>query len=160
MSKYIDYFIRDVITHPCPNFSGGLIKPPLKLGHGWIIICRAFVWILPAYFGWISNIATTKRFQPTEYDWIKRDSTTEHNWFYLCRNIETTLVTIRFSHWCTKHSAKAYAIKSGKYNILNVDVRIRKSRYYVNGISTYKVHSIKMLFKKEIGEKMIASFLY
>ena len=26
-----------VITHPCPNFNGGLAKPPLKLGHGWVI---------------------------------------------------------------------------------------------------------------------------
>ena len=24
-------------THPCPNFRGCLVKPPLKLGHGWII---------------------------------------------------------------------------------------------------------------------------
>ena len=27
----------DAITHPCPNFDGGLAKPPLKLGHGWVI---------------------------------------------------------------------------------------------------------------------------
>ena len=24
------------IIHPCPNFNGGLVKPPLKLGHGWV----------------------------------------------------------------------------------------------------------------------------
>ena len=27
----------DVITHPCINFNGSLAKPPLKLGHGWVI---------------------------------------------------------------------------------------------------------------------------
>ena len=27
-----------VITQPCHIFSGGLAKPPLKLGHGWVII--------------------------------------------------------------------------------------------------------------------------
>ena len=27
----------DIITHPCPYFNGGLIKPPLKLAHGWVI---------------------------------------------------------------------------------------------------------------------------
>ena len=31
-SNYFHGFIWDVITHPCPNFNGGLIKPPLKLG--------------------------------------------------------------------------------------------------------------------------------
>ena len=38
---WIDDFILmkllDVITHPRPNFNGGLFKPPWKLGHGWII---------------------------------------------------------------------------------------------------------------------------
>ena len=27
----------DAITHPCPNFNGGLFKPPLKLAHGLVI---------------------------------------------------------------------------------------------------------------------------
>ena len=36
----------DIITHPCPNFSGGLAKPPLKLGHGWVIKFRSFIWML------------------------------------------------------------------------------------------------------------------
>ena len=26
-----------VTIYPCPNFSGGLNKPPLNLGHGWVI---------------------------------------------------------------------------------------------------------------------------
>ena len=25
----------DVIAHPCPNFNGGLVKPPLMLWYGW-----------------------------------------------------------------------------------------------------------------------------
>ena len=32
----------DIITHPRPNFNGGLVKPPLKLGHGWVITSRSF----------------------------------------------------------------------------------------------------------------------
>ena len=26
-----------VFTNPCPNYNGGLTKPPLKLGHGLVI---------------------------------------------------------------------------------------------------------------------------
>ena len=37
ISNYIHVKQWDVITHPCPNFNGGLIKPLLKLGHGWVI---------------------------------------------------------------------------------------------------------------------------
>ena len=33
----------DMITHPCPNFSGGLNKPPSKLGHGWVITFHIFI---------------------------------------------------------------------------------------------------------------------
>ena len=38
----------DVITHPCHNFNGGLTKPPLKLGHGWVITSQMnqLVWLL------------------------------------------------------------------------------------------------------------------
>ena len=32
----IHEFLWDVITHQCPIFNGGLAKPPLKLGHGWV----------------------------------------------------------------------------------------------------------------------------
>ena len=35
ISKCIDVKQRDIITHPCHNFNGGVITPPLKLGHGW-----------------------------------------------------------------------------------------------------------------------------
>ena len=31
-------------THPCPNFRGCLVKPPLKLGHGWIIASHRQLW--------------------------------------------------------------------------------------------------------------------
>ena len=33
----VSYKKRDVITHPCYNFCGGLIKPSLKSGHGCMI---------------------------------------------------------------------------------------------------------------------------
>ena len=32
--KHINCFLWDTVNHPCPNFNGGLAKPPLKLGHG------------------------------------------------------------------------------------------------------------------------------
>ena len=32
----------DIITHPCPNISGDFTKPPLRLGHGWIITFHWF----------------------------------------------------------------------------------------------------------------------
>ena len=35
--NYIRGFIRDVITHPCPNLPGGLAQSPCKLGNGWVI---------------------------------------------------------------------------------------------------------------------------
>ena len=34
------------ITHPWLNFSGGLIKLPLKLKHGWVITTYKKVWLL------------------------------------------------------------------------------------------------------------------
>ena len=37
VENYIHIKEWDVINHPCPNFSGDLIKPPLKLGHWWLI---------------------------------------------------------------------------------------------------------------------------
>ena len=36
ISNFIDIKVWDVITHLCPNVKGGLIKPPLKLGRGWV----------------------------------------------------------------------------------------------------------------------------
>ena len=38
ISNYSHITCWDVITHPDPNFRGGFIKPPMKLGHGWDII--------------------------------------------------------------------------------------------------------------------------
>ena len=48
ISDYIHSFQWDVITHPCSNFNGGLAKPPLKLGHGWVITSHRnyCVWLL------------------------------------------------------------------------------------------------------------------
>ena len=52
---------QDVITHPCPHFNGGLVKLPLKLGHGWIttvskirkkylqIRCTSYFWALRSF---------------------------------------------------------------------------------------------------------------
>ena len=37
ISNYFHYNMYDVITHPCPNFNCGSVKPPLKLWRGWII---------------------------------------------------------------------------------------------------------------------------
>ena len=37
INNYIHMREWDVIIHPHSNFNGGLVKPPLKLGHGWII---------------------------------------------------------------------------------------------------------------------------
>ena len=36
ISKYVHVKQYDTISHPCSNFNGGLIKPPLKLEHVWI----------------------------------------------------------------------------------------------------------------------------
>ena len=36
-SNNLHHFLWDIITHPCPNFNGGLVKPPLMLGHGWLL---------------------------------------------------------------------------------------------------------------------------
>ena len=35
--NYIHIILWGTITHPCPNFNDGLDKPPLQLGHGWVI---------------------------------------------------------------------------------------------------------------------------
>ena len=37
MSNYIYVKQQDGITHPCPKFKYGLVKPRVKLGRGWVI---------------------------------------------------------------------------------------------------------------------------
>ena len=37
ISNYIHLTQFYVISHPCPNFNSGLLKPPLKLGYGEVI---------------------------------------------------------------------------------------------------------------------------
>ena len=37
------HFPWDVITHPWPNFNGGLSKPLLKLEYEWVIISHGFM---------------------------------------------------------------------------------------------------------------------
>ena len=44
MNNCTDGFIWDVIAHPCTNSNGGLTKPPLKLGHGWVFTPHCFTW--------------------------------------------------------------------------------------------------------------------
>ena len=34
-----------IITPPCHNFNGSLLKPPFKFGHRWIITCHKKVWL-------------------------------------------------------------------------------------------------------------------
>ena len=37
VSNYTHVKQPDAITHPCPDFQGSLVKPLLKLWHGWVI---------------------------------------------------------------------------------------------------------------------------
>ena len=37
INNYIHIKLWAVNIHPCPNFNGGLVKPPLKPGNGWVI---------------------------------------------------------------------------------------------------------------------------
>ena len=46
MSQSYRIKLWDALCHPCPNFNGGLIKPPLKLGHGWVITSHMKQWML------------------------------------------------------------------------------------------------------------------
>ena len=50
INEYILLKQWNIITHPCPNFSGVLVKPPLKLGHGWVIISHIKQWVSYPYF--------------------------------------------------------------------------------------------------------------
>ena len=43
ISKHVRYFTWHVITHPRPKINVGLVKPPLKSGHGGVIINQNFV---------------------------------------------------------------------------------------------------------------------
>ena len=44
ISNCLHYCMWDVITQPCSNFSVGLIKPPLKWGHGWVFTSQSLIW--------------------------------------------------------------------------------------------------------------------
>ena len=37
-------FLLFKVTHPYPNFNGGLAKSPLVLGHGWVITSHSLMW--------------------------------------------------------------------------------------------------------------------
>ena len=55
-----------VITHICLNFNGGLVKPPLKFGHGWVITHYAIPWcyllmhVLITHWGRVTHICVGK----------------------------------------------------------------------------------------------------
>ena len=42
--NHITGILWSIIIHPCPYFKGGLVKSPLKLGHGWVITPHSFMW--------------------------------------------------------------------------------------------------------------------
>ena len=52
ISNHIHIKLWDVITHPCPNFNGSLFKPPLELGHGWIITSHRKPWWYCRIWSW------------------------------------------------------------------------------------------------------------
>ena len=56
ISIYTHNFMWNVITHPCPTFNGGFTKPPLKLGHGWVITSHMKL----GMYRKVSNIRRTK----------------------------------------------------------------------------------------------------
>ena len=43
ISNYIHSTLWDVNTRPCPKFNGGLVKPPLKLGHRGVMAYNNFM---------------------------------------------------------------------------------------------------------------------
>ena len=45
ISNHIHSLPWDVSTYPCSHFDGGLSKPPLKLGNGWVIIFHSSIWM-------------------------------------------------------------------------------------------------------------------
>ena len=53
---YIHSFIWDVLTHPCTNIKGVLIKPSLKLRYSCIITSHCFAWMQWLLRGILSNI--------------------------------------------------------------------------------------------------------
>ena len=40
-----------MITYLCTNFNVGLAKPPLNLGHRWVITSNCFLWVWPLIRG-------------------------------------------------------------------------------------------------------------
>ena len=45
-TNYIHGFKWDVIIHPCPLVNGGLTKPLLEFGNGWVIISYSFRYVI------------------------------------------------------------------------------------------------------------------
>ena len=43
ISNYTHSFLWHAITHPCHNFNGGLAKPSLTLGLGWVFTSHGFM---------------------------------------------------------------------------------------------------------------------
>ena len=49
VSKLYHVLYMDLIIHPCHNLYGGLAKPSLKSGHGWVITSHSFMRMLIIY---------------------------------------------------------------------------------------------------------------
>ena len=70
--NHIHMVKRDAIIHPCPNFSGGFAKPPLNIGHGFVITSSSPFYqhgltLIPA---WISNHMPCKVWDEITYPFL------------------------------------------------------------------------------------------
>ena len=45
VGNYIHVKQCDLITHLCPNFNGGLVKPPMKIGYGSVLTSHRKIWL-------------------------------------------------------------------------------------------------------------------
>ena len=74
-----------VITHPCPNFNGGLTKPPPKFGRGWIIMPHCLSWgYLSIHalimFNWSLLVKEVPTIKSTAWYWLHYYCPTSKNY--------------------------------------------------------------------------------
>ena len=98
-----------VITHQCRNFNGGLAKPPLKLGHVWVITSHCFAWML-------SLINTPSLMLVKLCSVSKRD-----HWWFLCKRRVQFLVATML------HDSLIQQVRSGARptNGISIEFEIR-----------------------------------